>query len=243
MSTQESYATPLYYTVIIWDNRLARDSLARCLRYADDDCFVSGYGSVHEWLEADGPGSDCVVVLCATGRRATELAVRRDLRSLKVQCADCHVVIVSDIEGPDHVVEALESGAKGYIQMNSSIDVAIEAIRLVRVGGTFAPPGALLPSSGEAVGSPKERHRFTDRQVEVIKAMRLGKPNKIIAYELNMRECTVKVHIRNIMKALNAKNRTEVAYLTNALFSDADEVDMTSRPIPHPVAATLTPAK
>jgi DNA-binding NarL/FixJ family response regulator len=42
--------------------------------------------------------------------------------------------------------------------------------------------------------------------------------NKLIAYELAMCESTVKVHIRNIMKKLNATNRTQVAYLTRGYF-------------------------
>jgi DNA-binding NarL/FixJ family response regulator len=52
--------------------------------------------------------------------------------------------------------------------------------------------------------------------------LRKGTPNKIIAYELNMCESTVKVHVRNIMKKLKAKNRTEVAYLTNKYFLRED---------------------
>ena len=59
---------------------------------------------------------------------------------------------------------------------------------------------------------------FTMRQAEVVQALRKGKANKIIAYELNLRESTVKVHIRNIMKKLKATNRTEVAYKINDLF-------------------------
>jgi DNA-binding NarL/FixJ family response regulator len=55
-----------------------------------------------------------------------------------------------------------------------------------------------------------------------VEALRRGKANKIIAYELNMRESTVKVHVRNIMKKLKAKNRTEVAFLTNA-WAQAEE--------------------
>ncbi|MGU3537814.1 LuxR C-terminal-related transcriptional regulator, partial [Methylobacterium sp. A54F] len=54
------------------------------------------------------------------------------------------------------------------------------------------------------------------------RALRKGTPNKIIAYELNMCESTVKVHVRNIMKKLKAKNRTEVAYLTNRYFGMED---------------------
>jgi DNA-binding NarL/FixJ family response regulator len=44
-----------------------------------------------------------------------------------------------------------------------------------------------------------------------IRAIQAGKSNKVIAYELNMYESTVKVHARNVMKKLKAKNRTEVA--------------------------------
>lgn len=60
---------------------------------------------------------------------------------------------------------------------------------------------------------------FTVRQAEVVEALRKGKANKIIAYELKLRESTVKVHIRQIMKKLKATNRTEVACKLNSLFS------------------------
>ncbi len=42
--------------------------------------------------------------------------------------------------------------------------------------------------------------------------------NKQIAYELSMSEHTVKVHLRHIMRKLNARNRTEVAVLTKDFF-------------------------
>ena len=44
----------------------------------------------------------------------------------------------------------------------------------------------------------------------------------MIAFELKMRESTVKVHVRNIMKKLNAKNRTEVAFMANELLKNTD---------------------
>jgi DNA-binding NarL/FixJ family response regulator len=48
-------------------------------------------------------------------------------------------------------------------------------------------------------------------EVAVIRALQQGKPNKVIAYELNMCESTVKVHVRNLMKKMKAKNRTDLA--------------------------------
>ena len=60
---------------------------------------------------------------------------------------------------------------------------------------------------------------FTARQNDVAEALRHGKANKVIAYELNMCESTVKVHIRNIMRKLNATNRTEAVYKMDTLFA------------------------
>jgi DNA-binding NarL/FixJ family response regulator len=54
---------------------------------------------------------------------------------------------------------------------------------------------------------------FTPREIEVLHRLRQGLQNKIIAYELGMSESTVKVHLRNVMKKLNASNRTQVAFM------------------------------
>jgi DNA-binding NarL/FixJ family response regulator len=61
-------------------------------------------------------------------------------------------------------------------------------------------------------GTPIE---FSPRQLQVLDLLQQGKQNKIIAYELGMCESTVKVHIRQIMKKLNARNRKQVVLLTN----------------------------
>jgi len=58
---------------------------------------------------------------------------------------------------------------------------------------------------------------LTGREVAVLDALFKGKANKVIAHELNVRESTVKVHVRNLIKKFKAKNRTEVAYLAQEL--------------------------
>ena len=45
----------------------------------------------------------------------------------------------------------------------------------------------------------------------MLRSLREGHQNKIIAHRLGISESTVKVHLRNIMKKLNASNRTQVA--------------------------------
>jgi DNA-binding NarL/FixJ family response regulator len=58
---------------------------------------------------------------------------------------------------------------------------------------------------------------FSPRQLQVLELLKEGKQNKIIAYELGMCESTVKVHIRQIMRKLKARNRTQVVLLTQGI--------------------------
>ena len=87
-------------------------------------------------------------------------------------------------------------------------------------------PAASVLSLRDAIrpkteAAPALYKQFSARQLDVVNALRRGKANKIIAYELQMRESTVKVHIRNIMKKLGATNRTEVACKVGELLPDA----------------------
>lgn len=56
---------------------------------------------------------------------------------------------------------------------------------------------------------------LTCRETEVVEKLRMGKPNKIIAYELGISISTVKVHLRNIMRKTGASNRVEAVLLTS----------------------------
>jgi len=56
---------------------------------------------------------------------------------------------------------------------------------------------------------------LSPRQLEVLRLMSMGQPNKSIAYKLCMTESTVKVHVRNIMRKLKVTNRTQAAYLAS----------------------------
>ena len=112
-------------------------------------------------------------------------------------------------------------GAKGYIPMTMGFEIAVEAVRFVLAGGTYVPAESILSAipSGVTPSRPPASGAITDRELAVVRAIHQGKPNKIIAYELNMCESTVKVHVRHIMKKLRAKNRTDVAIKSTALLA------------------------
>src|SRR5208337_5124957 len=87
---------------------------------------------------------------------------------------------------------------------------------------TYAPSDHLF--AADSLGpSPQKALQpvgvLTVREQSVVRGIKEGKSNKVIAYELNMCESTVKVHVRNVMKKLKAKNRTEVAMKAQSVSS------------------------
>ena len=124
------------------------------------------------------------------------------------------VIVLCDADGIESVLAAFDIGARGYIPTASTtLKLAVEIMHLVKAGGTFVPPSSLSARrvSFQRTSRGATTTQFTERQLAVLGRLKQGKTNKIIAHELNMSESTVKVHIRKIMKRLDATNRTEVA--------------------------------
>jgi DNA-binding NarL/FixJ family response regulator len=225
-SRAESEAKTGGVILLVEPRTLIRECIVQCLRQAAPGYQFLSVSSMAEWSKvAPDHSRPDAIVLCISEKTKTggELELSRQLFSDSAQLLP--VVVLADEEDPTRVLEALDAGAKAFMSTTVSLDVAIEALRLVLAGGTYVPASSLLASRAMAwrAGPDTEPSRhalFTDRQFAVIERLREGKANKIIAYELNMRESTVKVHIRNIMRKLRATNRTQVAYLYQSMLSE-----------------------
>jgi DNA-binding NarL/FixJ family response regulator len=165
------------------------------------------------------------VILSAGPDRMSSATVASLLSRVRELLPETPVAVLSDYEDPASIREAFNHGVRGYIPTSLTSRVAVEAVRLVCAGGTFAPAATLLCERDDpqrTVGEPLIEG-FTQRQAQILDCLRRGMANKLIAYELDMCESTVKVHIRHIMKKLNATNRTQVAYLTRGFFESGTE--------------------
>jgi DNA-binding NarL/FixJ family response regulator len=76
-----------------------------------------------------------------------------------------------------------------------------------------------LPAGPPLPGEPDHgaADRLSDREVEILKLMALGKTNRTIAEQLRISEGTVKTHIKHIFSKLDANNRTEAVSIGRSL--------------------------
>ena len=202
--------------IVIVDQRLLQgECLGRGIVEHNPTLTIVTVGSLVE-LRNMPNRADASAVLVALTQKMSDQGVRADLANLVLEFGAIPVVVVANSDEPVEILAALEIGVRGYVPTSVTARVVAEAIELARAGGTFVPVSGFL-ALREVICARAENQRqkpsiFTTRQEEVSQALRKGKANKIIAYELNMCESTVKVHVRNIMKKVQATNRTQVAY-------------------------------
>lgn len=177
-----------------------------------------------------GPnGFGLVVLYTHSGRidlhthagRTSDNMVASELSILDQIAPDTPLVLLSDVEIAENIIEAFRRRIRGYVPTTLPIHQVAEAIRFVWAGGTFIPPSVLSMyvrsgpvENGALANQAGVPENFSPRQKAVLRRLWMGRSNKAIAYELNMCESTVKVHIRHIMKKLNVTNRTQVVVLT-----------------------------
>jgi DNA-binding NarL/FixJ family response regulator len=206
--------------ILIEQRTFSRECIVQAFR-SEGDFRVSAFANIEEWRSANEAAPPRPVLLLSFAGNSGDANSKQQIAGI-VRSYTIPVVVMADDEDPACVAETLRSGARGYIPTSLSLSGASRALRFVADGGTFVPASSLLHAyqdikrSGDQSGWQKSEI-FTPRQAAVVESLCLGKPNKVIAYELNMCESTVKVHVRNIMKKLKVKNRTEVVIVAQKL--------------------------
>ena len=148
---------------------------------------------------------------------------------LRAQAPALPVIVLSGSEDVELMRSLIDLGVLGFIPKAYSPDVMLSAIRLVLAGGIYIPP--LLLANAQAQGwQPSEapagdpsrsldglRNLLTERQIDVMRLLSQGKPNKLIARDLGISEGTVKIHLAAIFRALNVRNRVEAVVASRKL--------------------------
>ena len=121
------------------------------------------------------------------------------------------VVVLTTFENDDHVLDALQAGAQGFLLKRARPEEIAQAVRTVAQGDSLLFPDAVRrlaagrPPSGDTLASA----RLTEREGEVLRLMADGMSNAEIAGELYLGVETVRTHVGNVLGKLGVRDRTQ----------------------------------
>lgn len=121
------------------------------------------------------------------------------------------VILYTGVADRALVVEALDAGARGFVLKEAPLDDLVRAIEVVAGGGVYVDPvlAGLLASREAAQRLPL----VSPREREVLTLLADGLKNEEIASRLGLSADTVRAHIRNAMRKLDADTRTHAVAL------------------------------
>jgi two-component system, NarL family, nitrate/nitrite response regulator NarL len=196
--------------LIVDDHPIVREGLAAVLHQAGPDTTVLQAGSAAIALELAMQHTDLDAVFVDLAM--PEMGGIAAIRQFGKCRPELPVIVLSSSEDAQDVRRALGAGALGYVPKSAPPRTLLAALRLVLAGDVYVPP-LLLGEAGHAPGAaPAATHSpLTERQIEVLRLVCRGAPNKDIARQLGLSDKTVKAHVTAIFRALNVVNRTQAA--------------------------------
>jgi DNA-binding NarL/FixJ family response regulator len=193
--------------LIVEDNRLMRDGLARLLGAYPDVDIVASAESASAAMPLVRDAKPQVVLLDAALANGDSHNL---LTNLKASAPEAKAVLIDFVPAQQDVTQFIDGGANGFIMKDATAEDIVEAIRTV-ASGTDLPPPPVPPrpaDAGSGAGSGASPGggvvRLTKREQEIKELIAAGLGNKEIAQRLNIATNTVKSHVHNMLGKLAA---------------------------------------
>lgn len=114
------------------------------------------------------------------------------------------IMVLTTYDGDEDIYRGLQAGAKGYLLKDATSEELLDAIRFVHQGRKYIPPKVALKIA-ERINCSE----LTEREMEVLRLLTLGKSNQEIGTALSIAESTAKFHVNNILNKLGVSDRTQ----------------------------------
>jgi two-component system response regulator NreC len=197
---------------VVDDHTLLRDGISALLRLAPDMEVVGEAADGKEALAKVMELRPEVVLM------DLEMPVMDGLEASRKICArypDVSVLVLSQYQDAEHVLEAVEAGVKGFVNKNAASAELATAIRSVHGGDSYLSPAAARLLIGEVRRSGSHRSgdpydSLTVREKEILKLIAQGKTTRQIADLLVVSPKTVEGHRTRLMAKLGVHDRVEL---------------------------------
>jgi DNA-binding NarL/FixJ family response regulator len=136
------------------------------------------------------------------------------LERIRKQSPQTRIVILSTYDNPTYVARAVALGASNYVLKGSSPDELVSAIKGAVAGEAPAADSLMEQVKGAMArryDSDQHDTPLTNRELQVLRHVALGLSNKEIGTSLEISVETVKEHVQNILRKIDATDRTQAA--------------------------------
>lgn len=197
--------------LIVDDHPLFLEALQRAISSQFGGSTVFEATSIEEAQEVlkSESGLDVILLdLALPGTRGFE-----GLLELRSQHPTIPIVVVSALEDPRIIHDAMRYGAAGFISKSTPRNEIADSLKEVMEGSVTLPKGYRPLDDNSEKNNDQDIARrlqsLTPKQMSVLKMLRQGLLNKQIAYELQIEETTVKAHVSEILRKMNVASRTQ----------------------------------
>ncbi len=218
--------------VIADDHPLFREALAGLIGGEDfrgEVAQAESVASLHDLVDREGPPDLLLLDLHMPG--VTGFSA---LSWFVGNYADKPVIIISANTHPDTVRRAIDHGAAAFLSKSSSTEEIGETLRRVLDGERGLHPGLEIGEQGatlQALDVAEALASLTPQQFRVTSMLVEGMLNKQIAYELEVKEATVKAHMTEIFRKLGVHSRTQaVLAIGNLTVTPVEELERAPSP-------------
>jgi DNA-binding NarL/FixJ family response regulator len=132
-------------------------------------------------------------------------------RRIREVSPETKVIVLTSYAEDENVIPALKAGASGYVLKDVEPAELADGVRRVHRGEALLHPAIAARVLREVVEPEPDRDTLTARELDVLRLLAHGLPNKLIARELGIGERTVKTHVSSILAKLGVADRTQAA--------------------------------
>lgn len=197
--------------LIVDDHPVLRRGLKDILVRELTSVFCGEAANAQEALSQVQSYDWALVILDVTMPGRSGMDVLRDLKGLRPKVP---VLVLSMHPEDQYATRVLKAGASGYMNKESAPEELIKAIRKLLAGGRYVSP-ALAEKLALDLSAETEQplhERLSDRELEVLRMIGLGKTISQIAEELHLSVTTVSTYRARILEKMNLTNTAELIH-------------------------------
>jgi DNA-binding NarL/FixJ family response regulator len=195
--------------IIYEDNENLRESLVNLLTFSKDMFLLGNYPRADEAARHAAQFRPDVILMDIEMPGLNGIEAVKQVRAVDKKA---QIIMLTVFDDSKHILDAISSGASGYLLKKNISDHLSEAISQVMQGEPPMSPGIarmIIASLQEPSTENRKDYKLTNREKEILTHLAKGKSFKLIAADANISIETVRVHIKNIYEKLQVHTQIE----------------------------------